>query len=97
MKPATKLLSAACSLLLGASLQATAHEMPADFSKSPPAGAYKAVSSLVKLPDFLPGLGQPRCVRGGDSFAVRTSSIDFVLRCSICTWSGKAFSASPAL
>jgi uncharacterized protein len=25
---------------------------------APPSGAYKAVSSLVKLPDFLPGLGQ---------------------------------------
>ena len=26
--------------------------------KSPPAAPYKAVSSLVKLPDFLPGMGQ---------------------------------------
>jgi len=26
--------------------------------KSPPTGAYKKVSELVKLPDFLPGLGQ---------------------------------------
>ena len=26
--------------------------------KAPPAGAYKKVSELVKLPDFLPGLGQ---------------------------------------
>src|SRR5215203_3366500 len=26
--------------------------------KSPPSGAYKKVSELVKLPDFLPGLGQ---------------------------------------
>jgi hypothetical protein len=25
---------------------------------APPSGAYKPVSSLVKLPDFLPGLGQ---------------------------------------
>ena len=25
---------------------------------APPSGAYKQVSSLVKLPDFLPGLGQ---------------------------------------
>ena len=25
---------------------------------APPGGAYKAVSELVKLPDFLPGLGQ---------------------------------------
>jgi hypothetical protein len=26
--------------------------------KAPPTGAYKKVSDLVKLPDFLPGLGQ---------------------------------------
>jgi hypothetical protein len=26
--------------------------------KAPPAGAYKKVSELVKIPDFLPGLGQ---------------------------------------
>ncbi|QFU15878.1 DUF5602 domain-containing protein [Microvirga thermotolerans] len=26
--------------------------------KAPPAGSYKKVSELVKLPDFLPGLGQ---------------------------------------
>jgi hypothetical protein len=26
--------------------------------KAPPAGAYKKVRELVKLPDFLPGLGQ---------------------------------------
>lgn len=30
----------------------------ADVSKSPPGGDYKAVSQLVKLPDFLPGMGQ---------------------------------------
>ena len=30
----------------------------ADVSKSPPGGAYEAVSKLVKLPDFLPGMGQ---------------------------------------
>lgn len=27
-------------------------------TQSPPAAPYKAVSSLVKLPDFIPGLGQ---------------------------------------
>ena len=26
--------------------------------KAPPSGTYKKVSELVKLPDFLPGLGQ---------------------------------------
>ena len=35
-----------------------AHEVPAEVAKSPPAGEFKAVSSLVKLPDFLPGMGQ---------------------------------------
>ncbi|HEY0920844.1 DUF5602 domain-containing protein [Devosia sp.] len=35
-----------------------AHEVPAELAKAPPAGAFKAVSSLVKLPDFLPGMGQ---------------------------------------
>ena len=29
-----------------------------DVSKAPPAAPYQAVSALVKLPDFLPGLGQ---------------------------------------
>ncbi|MFN4141688.1 hypothetical protein [Aestuariivirga sp.] len=29
-----------------------------DVSKSPPVGEYQAVSKLVKLPDFLPGMGQ---------------------------------------
>ncbi len=30
----------------------------ADVSNSPPGGDYQAVSKLVKLPDFLPGMGQ---------------------------------------
>ena len=29
-----------------------------DFAKAPPAAPYKNVSTLVKLPDFVPGLGQ---------------------------------------
>lgn len=49
-----RMVSAALALVLAASLPALA----ADVSKAPPAGAYKAVSSLVKLPDFLPGMGQ---------------------------------------
>jgi hypothetical protein len=32
--------------------------MAAGVSKAPPGGSYKKVSSLVKLPDFLPNLGQ---------------------------------------
>jgi hypothetical protein len=41
---------------------ATMFAMPAgaadQVEKAPPSGAYKKVSELVKLPDFLPGLGQ---------------------------------------
>jgi Hypothetical protein TTHB210 len=41
---------------------AVAFAMPAgaadQVEKAPPSGAYKKVSELVKLPDFLPGLGQ---------------------------------------
>jgi len=41
---------------------AVAFAMPAwaadQVEKAPPTGAYKKVSELVKLPDFLPGLGQ---------------------------------------
>jgi hypothetical protein len=41
---------------MGASLSAS---VAADqVSTSPPSGAFKAVSKLVKLPDFLPGVGQ---------------------------------------
>ncbi len=37
---------------------AFAHDIPAEVAKSPPAGEFKAVSSLVKLPNFVPGMGQ---------------------------------------
>jgi hypothetical protein len=53
-----KFVPAALALLLAGSFTAFAHEIPAEVAKSPPAGAFKAVSSLVKLPDFLPGMGQ---------------------------------------
>ncbi len=53
-----KVLSAALAVLLAGSVAALAHDVPADIAKSPPAGEFAAVSSLVKLPDFLPGLGQ---------------------------------------
>ena len=46
------------AILLAGSLTALAHDIPAEVAKSPPAGAFKAVSSLVKLPDFLSGMGQ---------------------------------------
>ncbi|MER3445797.1 MAG: hypothetical protein C4291_02705 [Candidatus Dadabacteria bacterium] len=46
------MLLALCLLALGGSAQtALSQEM------APPGGKYKKVSSLVKLPDFLPGLG----------------------------------------
>ena len=53
-----KLIPLALAMLLAGSLAALAHDVPAEVAKSPPAGAFKAVSSLVKLPDFLPGMGQ---------------------------------------
>jgi hypothetical protein len=53
-----KILSASLAMLLAGSVAAFAHDVPTEIAKSPPSGAYKAVSGLVKLPDFLPGLGQ---------------------------------------
>jgi hypothetical protein len=50
-----KTLLAPIALTLAFSLPALAADQVA---KAPPAGAYKKVSDLVKLPDFLPGLGQ---------------------------------------
>ena len=46
---------ATLALLVSGSVAALAADQVAT---APPSGAYKAVSSLVKLPDFLPGLGQ---------------------------------------
>lgn len=43
---------------LAAVLSSSAFAAGADVTKSPPGGDYKAVSKLVKLPDFLPGMGQ---------------------------------------
>ncbi len=53
-----KLVPLALAALLGGSLPVLAHDVPAEVAKSPPARAFKAVSDLVKLPDFLPGMGQ---------------------------------------
>jgi hypothetical protein len=50
-----KALSLALALAATAALPALAADQVA---KAPPAGAYKQVSKLVKLPDFIPGLGQ---------------------------------------
>lgn len=49
-----KTIPIALTLMLAGSVPALA----LDVAKAPPPGAFKAVSSLVKLPDFLPGMGQ---------------------------------------
>src|SRR5687768_5157335 len=46
------------STILLAPLPVLAHDVPAEIAKSPPAAPLAAVSSLVPLPDFLPGMGQ---------------------------------------
>jgi hypothetical protein len=43
---------------IGAIAKEHAKDHTASVTKAPPAAPYKAVSSLVKLPDFLPGMGQ---------------------------------------
>lgn len=53
-----RIVSASFPILLAGSLSAFAHDVPAEVAKSPPVEPYKAVSGLVQLPDFLPGLGQ---------------------------------------
>ena len=45
------------TLTLGAGLMLARPGTAAAQSSAPPGGAYKMVSSLVPLPDFLPGLG----------------------------------------
>ncbi len=46
------------ALSLGSSFAVQAHTVSDAVAKSPPEAPYKAVSSLVKLPDFIPGMGQ---------------------------------------
>ena len=46
----------AAAVLIGALM--TPAQAADQVEKAPPTGAYKKVSELVKLPDFLPGLGQ---------------------------------------
>ena|SRR5688500_6074544 len=53
-----KTVPVAFAMLAAASFPALAHDVPENIAKAPPAGEFKAVSSLVKLPDFLPGMGQ---------------------------------------
>src|SRR5690606_27955178 len=54
----TLLCAAATAAFAFSPMGAIAHEHASAVAKSPPAAPYKAVSSLVKLPDFLPGMGQ---------------------------------------
>ena len=50
---------AASAFLALSPLGASAHNHDASaVAKAPPGAPYQAVSSLVKLPDFLPGMGQ---------------------------------------
>ena len=46
------------SLALAALVAGTLVAQAQDVSKSPPPAPYQQVSKLVKLPDFLPGIGQ---------------------------------------
>lgn len=52
------LAHAALVAVLGAGVLVATPDIVAAQSKAPPGGAYQAVSKLVPLPDFLPGLGQ---------------------------------------
>jgi hypothetical protein len=45
------------ALIVGLGLLSALPDPATAQSKAPPGGAYKAVSTLVPLPDFLPGLG----------------------------------------
>jgi hypothetical protein len=47
----------ALAALIGAALLASSPGTAASQTKAPPGGTYKKVSTLVALPDFLPGLG----------------------------------------
>ena len=58
MRMPTTLLGAAAALIIAGASPSFAHEADASLAKSPPAAPYQQVSKLVKLPDFVPGLGQ---------------------------------------
>ena len=53
-----KIVTLAAAVLMLGALPALAHDVPADIATAPPAGSFAAVSGLVPLPDFLPGMGQ---------------------------------------
>jgi len=52
------LTAAAAALALTVGATSALAQQTSPVAKAPPAAPYKAVSSLVKLPDFIPGLGQ---------------------------------------
>ena len=52
-----RLFLGALGAVLGLCLLSTTPQAAAAQRKAPPGGAYKKVSTLVALPDFLPGLG----------------------------------------
>lgn len=56
--PAAGLAAALAGSALALTGAALAHGSDDAVAKSPPAQPYQQVSKLVKLPDFLPGLGQ---------------------------------------
>lgn len=53
-----RMLVLATAALLGSTVPAAAAGPAAAVAKSPPPAPYQQVSKLVKLPDFVPGLGQ---------------------------------------
>lgn len=46
------------ALAMGSTFAVQANKASEGVAKAPPEAPYKAVSSLVKLPDFIPGMGQ---------------------------------------
>ncbi len=53
-----RIIPAMLAILIATSLPVLAQDAPTDVKQSPPGGEYRQVSTLVKLPDFLPGMGQ---------------------------------------
>ncbi len=54
----SSLLLASAAMIFAGMAPSLAHGPDKSVAKSPPAAPYKQVSKLVKLPDFIPGLGQ---------------------------------------
>lgn len=53
-----KILPCTLAMLLAGAVPALAHEPAAELATAPPQGSFQAVSDLVELPEFLPGMGQ---------------------------------------